>query len=252
MPAMHYKIWQWGSPDTQGSGEAYNVGLTSRAKRADEHQPFIVANELIALRLGKVLGLPIPDGVIIEREDVPYFASMNFNIEGLNLPPADPTASAREIPSLACGILVFDIWIVNRDRHAKNLHFDKTRKALYLFDHGHALYEHTGFDRLLKNTDSLGIGPHCLAPEISNLMYVEEWVERLFKIPDFYIRESISEGVRVGVPINELSEYAAFLKDRRGKIPGLIKDNRGLFQSAPADLFFAADQLSHGAVDFQI
>ena len=214
MPPMRYKIWQWGEECKKGSYEAFNVGLTTRAKHGDADSPFMVANEMIALRLGRILGLPIPDGVIIERDGEPFFASMNINLEGFNLPPADASAVTRELGDLACGVIVFDIWIVNKDRHEFNLHYDNTKKAIYLIGQGACLYENEGFVRLLKNKDSIGIGPHCLASTITSVKPAREWVNKIAQIPRYVIRDIIVEAAHLGVPVDDIKEYVDFLVER--------------------------------------
>jgi hypothetical protein len=252
MPAMNYKIWQWGPKCRQGTLEAWNVGITTRAKRGGQDSPFAIANELIALRLGKAIGLPIPDGFVIWRDDEPYFASMNFNLDEWNLPPADVVAVATDTVDMACGVLVFDCWIVNNDRHHLQLHYDKTKKALYLFDHHLALYGIEGFSRLMKNVNSLGVRFHCLIQEITNLMYVNQWIERIAAIPKYYIREAVREGAYVGVPPVDISSYVDFLCERRAKLRELIIAHRQQFSKAQSDLFFNADQIAPGNLEFQI
>ena len=64
MNTIRYKIWQWGELTNQGSNVQYNVGIATKAKRSNVN-PFALSNELICLRLGLALSLPVPLGVII-------------------------------------------------------------------------------------------------------------------------------------------------------------------------------------------
>jgi hypothetical protein len=113
MPATRYQIWGWGDRQTGVTEEQYLVGVTTRAKRASSHCAFTVVNEYVCQELGRMLGLPIPVGAILEREGVPYYASLDFNVEGQKLPPADAVALAGDLPDLSLGIVMFDIWIGN-------------------------------------------------------------------------------------------------------------------------------------------
>src|SRR5258707_13024677 len=141
MPVLRYKIWAWGGVDSSAGGvsDQYLVGIQTRAKKGTEETSiYTVPNELICCQLGQVLGLPVPTGVVIERNEEAYYASLDFNIEGHNLPPADTAALARDQPFLVCGILAFDAWVVNPDRHSRNLSYSALTSRVYLFDHGHA------------------------------------------------------------------------------------------------------------------
>ncbi|MCB9654160.1 MAG: hypothetical protein H6729_08540 [Deltaproteobacteria bacterium] len=55
---------------------------------------YVVANELIAEHLARALLLPIPPGFIIEHKGKPHYVSLNFNLSGEDLPPANPQAAA--------------------------------------------------------------------------------------------------------------------------------------------------------------
>ncbi|MBL0035370.1 MAG: hypothetical protein IPP26_06280, partial [Flavobacteriales bacterium] len=49
-------------------------------------------------------------------------------------------------PFLATGLLLFDIWVANCDRHVKNFEVDysTTPVSMNIFDHGHALFGYVG------------------------------------------------------------------------------------------------------------
>jgi hypothetical protein len=125
MPARRYKVWQWGGLRPEhGVSDRYDVAITTIAKgNSPETSAFTVANELVCARLGAAIGLPMPAYAIVERDGEPYFASLDFNIEGQQLPPFNVPRITNEQPALVCGILVFDIWTLNSDRHDTNIAF---------------------------------------------------------------------------------------------------------------------------------
>ncbi len=178
---------------------------------------------------------------------------MNFNLDEWNLPPADVTAIADEQMRLACGVLVFDSWIINNDRHDEQLHYDKIKRALYVFDHHKALYGEEGFVRLMNHANSLGVRFHCLIKEIKSLVFVDEWLDRISQIPRYYIRDAIVDAAYVtGSLIVDINSYTDFLCERRSKIKDLIIANRNHFDNARMDLFFNAGQIADGCAEYQI
>jgi hypothetical protein len=78
------------------------------AKRATADHPFTVANEYVCGQLGRLLGLPIPPGFTVVAGGTVYHVSMDFNLAGQALPPADAAALVAHDPDLASGIVVFD------------------------------------------------------------------------------------------------------------------------------------------------
>ena len=82
---------------------------------------------------------------------------------GEKLPPAteedlDAIASHE---SLACGIVMFDSWIINEDRHSGNISYIEETGQTFLFDHGKAFMDRP-VATICSQRDQLGIGEHCL------------------------------------------------------------------------------------------
>jgi hypothetical protein len=77
---------------------------------------------------------------VVQREEskVFHYVSMDFSSGGEVLPPADARGIVTEFPDLACGIILFDLWIANRDRIETNISFDEATKVVQVFDHGRA------------------------------------------------------------------------------------------------------------------
>ena len=57
--------------------------------------------------------LLLPPGFVIEHDGKPHYVSL-INLAGEDLPPADSAGIAAAQPRLACGVVLFDIWVANR------------------------------------------------------------------------------------------------------------------------------------------
>lgn len=200
--------------------------------------PFVVANELICARLASAILLPVPPGFIIDKDGSPHYASLNFNLAGEDLPPANVESLVLRDPALAMGITIFDIWIVNDDRHRNNLDYDADSGKVQIFDHSHAFF-HGGNprQRLVENEQSLGIGSHSVASRLRSLEGLSTWVQRINEIPEFYISEVVSSASELGLPPNDVEFCTKYLLDRRLRIQDLILANQEAFPSINPQLW---------------
>ena len=198
--------------------------------------PFIVANELLCGHLARVLLLPIPPGFIIDHNGTLHYVSLTFNLAGEDLPPADPGAIASTHPELACGIVLFDVWIVNGDRHRGNIAHDRTTNRVQIYDHSHAFFAN-GPDHLTAVEDQLGIGGHCLVGELQSLAGMQRWQDRICSIPEFYIQEVVAAAAEVGLSINQVNFCASYLLRRRDKLLDLVKQHRANFIKVGRELW---------------
>jgi hypothetical protein len=113
--------------------------------------------ELLAGELGRQLGLPVPDLVLVELDAALSKAEPDGEIQdllersagtnvGLDfLPGALPFAPAvgpRPDPELAAAVVWFDALTTNVDRTPRNPNLIVWHRRLYLIDHGSALYVH--------------------------------------------------------------------------------------------------------------
>lgn len=124
--------------------------------------PRALVAELLAGELGRALGLPVPEIVLIELDPALGRAEPDEEIQdlltrspGINLGidflpgalPFDPAAGARPgadvpDPALAADIVWFDGLITNVDRTPRNVNLLVWHRRLWLIDHGAALYVH--------------------------------------------------------------------------------------------------------------
>jgi hypothetical protein len=160
MSASKYKIWAMGGPVGEGATQSVHVGVAAIAKKSTKNEPNIVLNELVCNLVGRILFLPLPPGLLLENSGETYFSSLNFNLAGQALPPAPVATIVAELPELSWGITLFDIFIMNADRHNKNISYDRKTNELQIFDHSHAFLKPNGnVDTVIRdNTGKLAIG----------------------------------------------------------------------------------------------
>lgn len=148
--------------------------------------PKALVAEILAGGIGRALGLPIPEIVLVELD--PAFARLEMDpeiqhllraSEGLNLgldflPGAIAFDSlVPPVPSgqLASDVVWFDAFVSNIDRTARNTNMLMWHDHLWLIDHGASLYFHhdwtDGLDRA-RSTFPL-VREHALLPNVDDL-----------------------------------------------------------------------------------
>ena len=212
--------------------------VMARHRWKEDHTPFRIPNEYICARLGTVLGLPIPPFALTKISDGGIklmFSTLDFNPSGIRLPPILPDICMHRMPFLCVGVIAFDVWIANEDRHDENLAVDKVAnpKTMRVFDHDQALFggcNEIGIARLVKLRDRLGItgsgvtggNPHCLVPHLASDKYFEDWTDRIESIPEWVVTEACSAMLRVALKRDEVDAAIDFLLYRRKIIRDLV------------------------------
>ena len=247
-----YKVLNWGEAVGSGINEAVTVTLLAVAKRNNEESPYLVANELVAASIATYLRLPVPPCCIVIKDGVPHFSSLNFNLTGERLPPVDPARVAQEWPRMAAGIVVFDAYIGNYDRHDGNISavLQTPPHRLNIFDHDRCLLGHeegAGLEHLeqanycLVIDGSMGGNQHCLMPHMTDWGHLAAWVLRIEQMPDWFTDEVAQDaGEHGGITEEEVAGVKKFLRERRDNLRGILSaaqqtgafpalDQRGLF-----------------------
>jgi hypothetical protein len=113
--------------------------------------------ELVAGEIGRALGLPVPEIVLVEIDDAfgrnePHEeiqdllrASAGLNLALAYLPGAlafDPLVAPPAALALSSAIVWFDAFTTNVDRTPRNTNMLLLDRELWLIDHGAALYVH--------------------------------------------------------------------------------------------------------------
>ena len=142
--------------------EADDCGLYVLKFRGAGQGPLALVAELLAGQIGRALGLPVPELVLVEvdavlgrNEEDPEIRDLLRNSVGLNLAldylPGSATydaAADRVEADLASDAVWFDAFVTNVDRTPRNPNLLWWHKALYFIDHGAALYFHHNWPSL--------------------------------------------------------------------------------------------------------
>jgi hypothetical protein len=204
----------------------------------DTPPPYDVVNEYVCGELAKLIRLPVPPSFLGRRagDTLPYFCSPNFNLAGENAPPIDAARAVEEQPDVCTGVLAFDIWIANSDRHDKNLAYRRSGvgRGVHVFDHSHALFRES--NSLTMHEGGLGItgadrphNRHCLLDALQTAEFFPKWIRRVQGVADEYIEEVLREAVSIGLPPLLAEQGASFLKRRRDTLNDLINSHRAEF-----------------------
>jgi hypothetical protein len=149
--------------------------------------PKALIAELVAGEIGRVLGLPVPEIVLIELDAMLGRSEPDFEIQdlikkstGLNLAldylPGALAFDQRDASGLgsllASSIVWFDAYVTNVDRTPRNTNMLLWHKRLALIDHGSALYfHHINADYMERSrTPFTPIKEHVLLPFASQLV----------------------------------------------------------------------------------
>ncbi len=219
--------------------EADDDGLYVLKFRGAGQGPKALIAELVAGEIGRALGLPVPEIVLIELDPVLGRSEPDFEIQelikastGLNLaldflPGALPfdaldVQSGLIEPKLASRILWFDAYITNVDRTAHNTNMLWWHRRLTLIDHGASLYFHYIDGNYLERsrTPFGSIKDHVLLPIASELRSVDLRAKELLNLN---VIESIVHQIPpswleddpfFSNPQARLAAYIAYLLDR--------------------------------------
>src|SRR6266481_3846821 len=146
--------------------------------------------ELVVGELGRALGLPVPEIVLMELDPVLGRSEPDYEIRsliqasaGLNfgldyLPGAfafDALDASRLDPLLASSIVWFDAYVTNVDRTARNSNMLFWHRRLMLIDHGASLYFHHVNANYIERsrTPFTRIKEHILLPRASRIAEVD-------------------------------------------------------------------------------
>ncbi len=230
--------------------EASDLGHYVLKFRGAGQGPLALVAELIAGEIGRALGLPVPEVVLIEvdaalgRNEADteirelLRASVGLNL-GLDYLPGSATydaAADRVEADLASGIVWFDSFVTNVDRTPRNPNLLWWHKTLYLIDHGAALYFHHNWPSL--ETMARGrfspIRDHVLLPWASRLGEADRRLRPLLDQALFTgIVEQIPAGWLQAVPgsapppadeAGMRTGYVEFLTQRLAAAAGFVEE----------------------------
>jgi hypothetical protein len=174
--------------------EADDDGLYVLKFRGAGQGPRALVAEVIAGEIARAAGLKVPEIVLVEvdadmarTEPDPEIqelirASAGLNV-GLDYLPGsvmfDPVVEAPGA-ALASSIVWFDAYVTNIDRTPKNVNLLTWHRALWLIDHGAALYfHHAEGDYAARTADRFAqVKHHVLLPFASQLARADDEMPR--------------------------------------------------------------------------
>jgi hypothetical protein len=192
-----------------GLVEADDDGLYVLKFRGAGQGPKALVAEYVVGELGRAVGLPVPEVVLIaldpslgDAEPDPEIHDLIRASGGINvgldfLPgalPFSPAAGPTPEPDLAADIAWFDALVTNPDRTVQNPNLLTWHGRLWLIDHGAALYiHHTWRDPSEHARRPFGrIRDHVLVPYASSIAAADE---RLVARLDEGVVRAIVDGV---------------------------------------------------------
>lgn len=241
MPPLRYRVLSWEDPVGTGVSRSRFLNLNGVAKRNNDGEPRIVALEFICAHLARAILLPTPPGFLVQdpdEEGTSWFVSLDFNVSGEKLPPADPPALVKAHPRLSWGIVLFDMWVLNGDRHQGNLAYNKDTGAVGVFDHSRAIApQKVDVEKHLSaKAGDHGIPKQCLAPHLTSRAGIGEWEERIRAVPEWYIREIVRRAGSIGLDAGDTKRVADFLLERRCRLKELLEKHQGRFPKLEPEL----------------
>lgn len=194
--------------------EADDLGLYVLKFRGAGQGPRALVAELLCAEIGRALGLPIPEVVLIEvdaalgRNEADseirdlLKASVGLNLALDYLPGSvtfDAAAGETADPFLASRTVWFDAFVTNVDRTPRNPNLLCWHRRLYLIDHGAALYFHHNWEgaEAMAESPFRAIRDHVLLPWASRveeedaplraLLSAETFEAAVAQIPDGWL-----------------------------------------------------------------
>lgn len=231
----------WGFP--QVPVERYVIQRTSIIEivlQSANDSKYGLFNELVAAQLGRVFGLPIPQGLQVgQGSDASYG---HVRVEGS--PPDELAEVARAKPRIICGTAVFDAWICNQYRSIKHMLFEKATNRLFLIGHGSALLGDVGPQRIRQHESRIDLDA-SFATEVRDFSTFGDWYRRLVQIPEYVIMDTVRDAARVGVSEEDAVVTCRLLIARRSSLLALFRTHKHLFPNRLPSLYSPLDILDY-------
>jgi len=209
--------------------------MSAVAKKATPQQPYIVGNEIACSMIARTLLLPCPPGALLQKNGDTYFCSLDFNTAGQALPPINPTVVVGAFPELSWAVVLFDILVMNGDRHANNISHNTQSGEVTIFDHSHAFMTPSGDigARLSATKGIPAIGGHCLAAALDTWHGFALGCARVKALPDYFLDGAVEAACDVGIPAASRGPIYDFLRQRRDTIDVVVTNNKAAFAKLP-------------------
>lgn len=212
-------------------GEEYLIKGPSLAP----DNPMVGANELVAVRLAERLGLPVLGHAVVERRGEWFFAS-NWMDSSRFSPALDKELFGKcENRDCVYGTVVFDAWLINKDRHNENLvarRVNRTgppRHALLLNDHSHLLVSPSGptdLSKLMGELDrpaSRFVWLDFLRASIRGVTRLAEALSAIEQLSDEEVKDIVDLTPDPLLSPSDKRTYTDFLNQRRVRLRAVMQ-----------------------------
>jgi hypothetical protein len=225
--------------------EADDDGLYVVKFKGAAQGPRALVAEILAGELGRAVGLPVPEIVLVDvdpaigdAESDPWVRELLGQSPGINLGldflPGSLTFDARADgapdPALAADVVWFDALVTNTDRSPRNPNVLTWHRRLWLIDHGASLFiHHTWADPDAHARRPLStIGDHVMLPFAGPLeaahvrlgpLVTEPLLRELVALPP---DEWLASNAAVGGPAQQREAYVRYLTTRLGSRDALV------------------------------
>ncbi len=231
MDAQIFVLDTWGDPVGVGVSGARYCTLEGVAKTNTPDARYTVANEFLCGRVAALIGLPTPPGVMARTDDSDLaYVSLRFGDKGEMPPPVIPADVVAGNPSAAAGVVAFDCWALNDDRHAGNLAYVHGSAPLTVFDHSHAMFGPNEGAPRLEAYDGAALVTGCLHTELTSGGELSDWCDRIAAVDDRVLRDLFLQMAQVGaVTDDEAQKGGDFLIKRKSELLALISADPTMF-----------------------
>jgi hypothetical protein len=218
--------------------EADDEGMYVVKFRGAGQGPKALVAELLGGEIGRALGLPVPELVLVELDEafgraerdpeiqVPLKASAGLNLALDYLPGSfmfDPTVPREIDPLLASEVVWLDAYITNPDRTARNPNILSWHGRLWLIDHGASLYFHHAWNQetLQQQRPFPIIRNHIMLRWAAQLAAVNAALqsrltdETLASIVAEIPADWLADDLTIGGPDEQRATYLGYLSARR-------------------------------------
>lgn len=238
-----------------GIVEADDDGLYVVKFRGAGQGPKALVAELLAGELGRVLGLPVPEIVLVHldpslgaaepdiwvRELLERSPGLNLGLDFLpGALPFTPAVGPAPDAALAADVVWFDALVTNVDRTPQNTNLLVWHRRLWLIDHGAALYVHHTWRDPGEHARRpfTAIRDHVLLPFAGSIEAADERLSSLVSeamlhdlvalIPDKWL----GEDPVLGGPDGQRAAYVAYLTERLAARDGFVEAAEGARRAA--------------------
>jgi hypothetical protein len=207
--------------------------------------PTVGANEWIAAELAAVLGLPVQDHVVVAKGGHVFFGS-RLMPDTTFFPALSATILARcENRDRTYDVVVFDVWLINPDRHEENLIARRVRNedkhALMLNDHSHLLVNPLGPPTVsaLMRAVSSSARPYvrqgcCIGASIDDPRLLAAALDSVERLSEGQIRSTVATTPAELLSTADQTVYADFLVERQARLRDVVEqDSAVIFPNLP-------------------